>query len=93
MCVTFYPYLKTKFLGNAVAPAVVVILRAVRADQKLLGYQAAAYLDKANSRVQTIISALAETDNWKLCADGVLLSKHKVMVRFCHISCFIYLRL
>ncbi|XP_042564889.1 vitellogenin isoform X4 [Clupea harengus] len=74
-------YKQTKFLGNAVAPAVVVILRAVRADQKLLGYQAAAYLDKANSRVQTIISALAETDNWKLCADGVLLSKHKVMAK------------
>nr|ACJ65208.1 major vitellogenin isoform 1 [Clupea harengus] len=74
-------YKQTKFLGNAVAPAVVVILRAVRADQKLLGYQAAAYLDKANSRVQTIISALAETDNWKLCADGGLLSKHKVMAK------------
>lgn len=59
----------------------VATFRAVRADHKLLGYQAAAYLDKANWRLQTIISALAETDNWKMCADGVILSKFKVMVR------------
>ncbi|XP_063057816.1 vitellogenin-like isoform X2 [Engraulis encrasicolus] len=72
-------YKENKFLGNAVTPVVVAIFRAVRADHKLLGYQAAAYLDKANWRLQTIISALAETDNWKMCADGVILSKFKVM--------------
>ncbi|XP_063057820.1 vitellogenin-like isoform X3 [Engraulis encrasicolus] len=72
-------YRENKFLGNAVTPVVVALFRAVRADHKLLGYQAAAYLDKANWRLQTIISALAETDNWKMCADGVILSKFKVM--------------
>ncbi|XP_048107993.1 LOW QUALITY PROTEIN: vitellogenin-like [Alosa alosa] len=74
-------YQQNQFLGNAVAPAVVAIFRAVRTDEKLLGYQAAAYLDKTNFRLQIVISALAETDNWKMCADGVVLSKHKVMTK------------
>ncbi|XP_041941641.1 vitellogenin-like isoform X2 [Alosa sapidissima] len=74
-------YKLNEFLGNAIAPVGAVIFRAVRADQKLLGYQAAAYLDKTNFRLQTIISALAETDKWRICADSIVLSKHKVMAK------------
>ncbi|XP_063057813.1 vitellogenin-like [Engraulis encrasicolus] len=70
---------QNEYLGNAMKPLVVATFRAVRADHKLLGYQVAAYLDKTNWRLQTILVALAETDNFKLCADGVILSKHKVM--------------
>ncbi|KAL2090118.1 hypothetical protein ACEWY4_014806 [Coilia grayii] len=72
-------YKQNEYLGNIIAPVVVATFRAIRADHKLLGYQAAAYIDPANFRLQTIISALAEADNWKICADGIVLSKHKVM--------------
>ncbi|XP_067272221.1 vitellogenin-like [Pseudorasbora parva] len=72
---------KVKFLGNEIPPVFAVIARAVRVDQKLLGYQLAAYFDKPTSRVQIIISSIAENDNMKICADGALLSKHKVTAK------------
>lgn len=72
---------QAKFLGNTLAPKVTILLRLVRADHKKEGYQVTAYLNKATSRLQIILAALDESDNWKLCADGVLLSKHKVTVR------------
>lgn len=72
---------QAKFLGNSTPPVFAVIARAVRVDQKLLGYQLAAYFDKPTARVQLIVSSIAEDDNLKICADGVLLSKHKVTVR------------
>uniref|UniRef100_A0A8C1RV47 Vitellogenin 2 n=1 Tax=Cyprinus carpio TaxID=7962 RepID=A0A8C1RV47_CYPCA len=72
---------RAKYLGNAVPPVFAIIARAVRVDHKLLGYQLAAFFDKPTARVQLIVSSIAENDNWKLCADGVLLSKHKVTVR------------
>uniref|UniRef100_A0A8C1RUX1 Vitellogenin 2 n=1 Tax=Cyprinus carpio TaxID=7962 RepID=A0A8C1RUX1_CYPCA len=72
---------QAKYLGNAVPPVFAIIARAVRVDHKLLGYQLAAFFDKPTARVQLIVSSIAENDNWKLCADGVLLSKHKVTVR------------
>ncbi|XP_067272222.1 vitellogenin-like [Pseudorasbora parva] len=70
-----------KYLGNAVPPVFAAIAQIVRADHKLLGYQLAAFFDKPTSRVQLIVSSIAENDNWKLCADGVLLSKHKVTTK------------
>ena len=73
--------LQNRYLGDAVPPAVAIIVRAVRADGKMQGYQIAAYKDAAAARVQVIMAALAENENWKMCADGILLSKHKVMVR------------
>ncbi|XP_029905083.1 vitellogenin-like isoform X6 [Myripristis murdjan] len=75
-------YKQNKFLGNDVAPTFAIIFRAVRADHKMQGYQITAYLDKPTARVQFIIAALAEADNWKFCADGALLSKHKVTAKF-----------
>lgn len=54
-----------------------------------MGYELAVYLDKPTSRIQIILSALAADNNWKLCADGVLLSKFKVKVRNC-IACLLY---
>uniref|UniRef100_A0A673LKV0 Vitellogenin-like n=1 Tax=Sinocyclocheilus rhinocerous TaxID=307959 RepID=A0A673LKV0_9TELE len=70
-----------KYLGNTVPPVFAIIARAVRVDRKLLGYQLAAFFDKPSARVQLIASSIAENDNWKLCADGVLLSKHKVTTK------------
>ncbi|XP_067272218.1 vitellogenin-like [Pseudorasbora parva] len=72
---------QARFLGNESPPVFAVIARAVRVDQKLLGYQLAAYFDKPTSRVQIIISSIAENDNMKICADGALLSKHKVTAK------------
>lgn len=71
---------QNKFLGNELAPAFAVIFRAVRADGKVMGYQLATYLDKPNTRLQIILAALAADDNWKFCADGAMLSMHKVTV-------------
>ncbi|CAB1332314.1 unnamed protein product [Coregonus sp. 'balchen'] len=54
----------------------------VRADNDMQGYQIAAYLDKATSRLHIILSNFAPNDNWRICADGVLLSNHKVMAKY-----------
>uniref|UniRef100_A0AAY4E1K3 Vitellinogen beta-sheet shell domain-containing protein n=1 Tax=Denticeps clupeoides TaxID=299321 RepID=A0AAY4E1K3_9TELE len=72
---------EAKYLGENLDPVAVVILRAVKADKKIHGYQAAAYVDHAADRAQIIINALAEDNNWKMCADAVLLSKHKIMAK------------
>lgn len=71
---------QNKFLGKEVAPLFAIIVRAVRADNKVMGYQLAVYLDRPTARLQIILAALAADNKWKLCADGVLLSKHKVTV-------------
>lgn len=73
---------QNNFLGKEVAPLFAIIVRAVRAH-KVEGYQLAVYLDKPTTRLQIILAALAADNNWKLCADGILLSKHKVTVRLC----------
>uniref|UniRef100_A0A8C4IXH1 Phosvitin n=1 Tax=Dicentrarchus labrax TaxID=13489 RepID=A0A8C4IXH1_DICLA len=76
-----YGFVGNKFLGNEVAPTFAIIVRAIRADKKLLGYQLAVYLDRPTTRLQIILAALAADNNWKLCADGALLSKHKVTAK------------
>ncbi|XP_036441834.1 vitellogenin-like [Colossoma macropomum] len=70
---------QAKLLGDAIPPAFAIIARAVRSDRKL-GYQFAAYLDKPNARAQLVLSS-ASNEKWKLCADGVLPSKHKASAR------------
>ncbi|KAF7665906.1 hypothetical protein LDENG_00127010 [Lucifuga dentata] len=72
-------YKKAKYLPNK--PVATLLIRAVRADQKMQGYQFAAYFDKPTSRMQLIVASLAESDKWRICADGVLLSYHKVMAK------------
>ncbi|KAM7387895.1 hypothetical protein PAMP_024106 [Pampus punctatissimus] len=74
-------YRKKKILGNEIAPTFAIIFRAVRADHKVQGYELSAFLDKPTARLQIILAALAADNNWKLCADGVLLSKHKVTAK------------
>uniref|UniRef100_A0A8C1M6X8 Si:dkey-4c23.3 n=1 Tax=Cyprinus carpio TaxID=7962 RepID=A0A8C1M6X8_CYPCA len=71
----------SRFLGDSVPPVVAIIARVVRVDRKLLGYQLTAYLDMPTSRVQIIVVSIAVKNNWKMCADGVLLSKHNAGAR------------
>nr|ADZ57173.1 vitellogenin Ab [Morone saxatilis] len=74
-------YNKAKYLANAITPAVTILIRAVRADHKVQGYQIAAYFDRATARLQVVFANLAENDNWRICADGVMLSSHKFMAK------------
>ncbi|KAJ3599338.1 hypothetical protein NHX12_033301 [Muraenolepis orangiensis] len=74
-------YNKAKYLATAMAPALTILVRAVRADHKIQGYQAAAYWDKTASRVQLIFANLVENDHWRICADAVLLSYEKVTAK------------
>nr|APB93354.1 vitellogenin 3 [Ctenopharyngodon idella] len=72
---------QARFLGDPLPPVVAIIARVVRVDRKLLGYQLVAYLDRPTSRVQIIVVSIAVKDNWKMCANGILLSKLKVAAR------------
>lgn len=56
-----------------------MIARAVR-GQTVAGYQVAVYLDKPTTRIQVVLADLASENNYKICVDGVVLSKHKVTV-------------
>uniref|UniRef100_A0A7N6AEE7 Phosvitin n=1 Tax=Anabas testudineus TaxID=64144 RepID=A0A7N6AEE7_ANATE len=74
-------HFQAKYLANTATPAVTIIIRAERVDHKVEGYQIAAYLDKATARLQVIVANLAESDQWRICADGVMLSYHKLMAK------------
>ncbi|XP_072245542.1 vitellogenin-2-like [Leuresthes tenuis] len=74
-------YNKAKYLSNSVSPAVTILIRAVRADHKNQGYQITAYYVKENARVQVIFANLTENDNWRICADAMMLCNHKMMAR------------
>uniref|UniRef100_A0A8C3AYQ0 Vitellogenin domain-containing protein n=1 Tax=Cyclopterus lumpus TaxID=8103 RepID=A0A8C3AYQ0_CYCLU len=72
---------KAKYLSDTVAPAVTILIRALRVDRKVQGYQIAAYVNTTDARVQVIFANLEENDNWRICADGVILSDHKAMAK------------
>uniref|UniRef100_A0A8C3AN36 Phosvitin n=1 Tax=Cyclopterus lumpus TaxID=8103 RepID=A0A8C3AN36_CYCLU len=72
---------QTKYLSDTVAPAVTILIRALRVDRKVQGYQIAAYVNTTDARVQVIFANLEENDNWRICADGVILSDHKAMAK------------
>ncbi|KAM9848968.1 vitellogenin-1-like [Aulostomus maculatus] len=74
-------YRKNKFLGNEVAPAFAIIFRVVRSDNKVQGYELSTYLDRPTARLQIILANLAADVNWKMCADGIILSMHKVTAK------------
>ncbi|XP_041647048.1 vitellogenin-2-like isoform X8 [Cheilinus undulatus] len=74
-------YNKAKYLASEVSPAVTILVRAVRVDHKPQGYQIAAYFDRATARLQLIFANLAEEDHYRICADGVMLSHHKLMAK------------
>uniref|UniRef100_A0A3Q4BUV4 Uncharacterized protein n=1 Tax=Mola mola TaxID=94237 RepID=A0A3Q4BUV4_MOLML len=69
---------QNNFLGREEPPVFAIMVLAVRANNKVEGYQLAVYIDKPTSRLQIVLAALAADNNWKLCIDGALLSKHKV---------------
>ncbi|XP_034035049.1 vitellogenin-1-like [Thalassophryne amazonica] len=58
-----------------------IIFRTVRANQKMQGYQIGAFKDRPTSRLQLKFESLAEENNWKICADGEMLSNHKIATR------------
>lgn len=62
------------------APTVAVIARAVK-GQRVDGYQLAVYVNKPTARIQLVLADLASDNKYKICFDGVVLSKHKVAVR------------
>ncbi|XP_033937400.1 vitellogenin-1-like isoform X2 [Pseudochaenichthys georgianus] len=69
---------QNKFLAKHLAPIFAIIAHVIKVDKREIGYEVGGYLDRPTSRLQIVLAALAADDNWKLCVDGVLLSKHKV---------------
>lgn len=57
-----------------------MIARAVRGETKV-GYQWGVYLSQHTARIRIIMADVAPENNWKVCADGTVVSKHKVTVR------------
>ncbi|KAG2461603.1 VIT protein, partial [Polypterus senegalus] len=70
-----------RFLGDNLPPVLAIVARAIRTDGEKRGYQVAVYSDLTASkpRAQVIVAELAEKSRWQICADAILLSKHKAM--------------
>ncbi|XP_056893096.1 vitellogenin-1-like isoform X2 [Takifugu flavidus] len=73
-------YEQNKFLGSSGVPSFAVVVRAVK-GKMVAGYQLAVYMDKPTNRIQMILADLNSENNWKLCADGIVLSEHRVVAR------------
>ncbi|TNN69113.1 Vitellogenin [Liparis tanakae] len=74
-------YNKTKYLADNIIPIMTILIRPLRVDKTAQGYQIAVYFDKIDARVQIIFADLKEGDNWRICADGVILSNHKAKAK------------
>ncbi|TNM87973.1 hypothetical protein fugu_006194 [Takifugu bimaculatus] len=70
---------KDRYMADPKHLFLTVIIRAVRSDQKLQGYQVTAYFDRQSRRVQIILANLDEQEKWGMYATAVLLSNHKMM--------------
>lgn len=57
-----------------------MVVRAVKSNV-VAGYQLAVYHDKPKDRIQVILADLDLKNKWNICADGIVLSKHKAEVR------------
>lgn len=73
--------MQDRYLTDPKHQLITVIVRAMRSDHKLQGYQVTAYFDKQDRRVQIVMANLDEQEKWAMCASAVLLSNHKMMVR------------
>uniref|UniRef100_A0A8C0FX62 Phosvitin n=1 Tax=Chelonoidis abingdonii TaxID=106734 RepID=A0A8C0FX62_CHEAB len=68
-----------KFLGDSKAPDLAVILRAIRNDRKLAGFQLVLYTDlySTRPRIQVFVSNITGSSRWKICADASIINAHK----------------
>ncbi|EMP27370.1 Vitellogenin-2 [Chelonia mydas] len=71
-----------KFLGDSKPPILAVILRAVRNDRKLAGFQLVLYADlhSTTPRIQVFVSNISESSIWKLCADASIVNSYKAVL-------------
>uniref|UniRef100_A0A674IYL4 Uncharacterized protein n=1 Tax=Terrapene triunguis TaxID=2587831 RepID=A0A674IYL4_9SAUR len=69
----------SKFLGDSKAPDLAVILRALRNDRKLAGFQFVLYTDlySTRPRIQVFVSNITGSSRWKICADASIINAHK----------------
>ncbi|XP_078506479.1 vitellogenin-1-like [Lissotriton helveticus] len=66
-----------RYLGEAMAPVLTILARAIMSDNKHQGYQVTSYFNPEASepRIQLVTVQLGQTSPWKFCADAAI-TKH-----------------